>query len=49
MTFDDDGDRFVCSNSSHIQAVVYSWPWLDLDLPQPRIAIPIDGAAAERR
>ncbi len=47
MAFDDDGQRFVCSNSSHIEAVIYSWPWLDLDLPHPRVPIAVDGGAAE--
>lgn len=47
MTFDDDGMRYVCSNSSHCLAIIYSWPWVGLNLPDPKVTIPVDGAAAE--
>lgn len=51
MSFDADGNRYVCSNSSHIQAVRYDWqyvadnPWHSL--PSPLVDIPEDGPAAE--
>lgn len=47
MAFDDEGMRYVCSNSSHCLAILYSWPWVGLNLPSPKVSIPIDGAAAE--
>ena len=47
MTFDDDGMRYVCSNSSHCLAIMYSWPWVGLNLPSAKVTIPVDGAAAE--
>ena len=47
MTFGDDGMRFVCSNSSHIEAVMVAWPWNRLGLPKVQEVIPIDGPSAE--
>ncbi|MEM7385239.1 MAG: PVC-type heme-binding CxxCH protein [Verrucomicrobiota bacterium] len=47
MTFDDEGLRYVCQNSSHLEAVLYQWPWNRLALPDPRAVIPVDGGAAE--
>ncbi len=47
LTFDEDGLRYVCSNSSHIEAVFYSWPHADAALPNPLVKIPADGPAAE--
>ena len=48
LTFDDFGRRYVCSNSSHLMAVMYSWPWNGTGgLPHPLVEIPVDGGAAE--
>ncbi len=48
LTFDDFGRRYVCSNSRHLIAVMYSWPWnLTGGLPHPLVEIPVDGGAAE--
>jgi len=50
MTFDDFGRKFVCSNSSHIQAIIYSAhdakPNAHHTLPPQRVNIATDGAAA---
>ena len=50
MSFDDVGQKFVCSNSDHIQQVVYPYRYLGLN-PRlsalgPRVSIADDGAAA---
>jgi len=48
LTFDDFGQRYVCSNSRHILAVAYTWPWNErANLPSPLVSIPDDGGAAE--
>ena len=48
LTFDDFGRRYLCSNSRHLIAVMYSWPWnLSNGLPHPLVDIPVDGGAAE--
>ncbi|MCH2064580.1 MAG: c-type cytochrome [Roseibacillus sp.] len=48
LTFDDFGRRYVCSNSRHLIAVMYSWPWNRTGgLPHPLVDIPVDGGAAE--
>lgn len=48
LTFDDFGRRYVCSNSQHLIAVIYSWPWNRTGgLPHPLVEIPVDGGAAE--
>jgi len=50
MSFDNVGQKFVCSNSDHIQQVVYPYRYLGLN-PRlsamgPRVSIADDGAAA---
>ncbi len=51
LTFDSVGRRFVCSNSDHLQWMVFDWahavrnPWASL--PSPRVSIATDGPAAE--
>ena len=48
LTFDDYGRRYLCSNSRHLIAVMYSWPWNKVPgLPHPLVDIPVDGGAAE--
>lgn len=48
LCFDDYGQRYVCSNSKHILAVYYSWPWNETGkLPSPLVSIPDDGGSAE--
>lgn len=48
LTFDDYGRRYLCSNSRHLIAVMYSWPWNRTGgLPHPLVDIPDDGGAAE--
>ena len=48
LTFDDFGRRYLCSNSRHLMAVMYSWPWnRSGGLPHPLVNIPVDGGAAE--
>ena len=51
MSFDDLGRKFVCSNSSHIQAVMYASRYAGRNphyaLPGQRVSIAADGAAAE--
>ena len=48
LTFDDFGRRYLCSNSRHLIAVMYSWPWNHSEgLPHPLVSIPVDGGAAE--
>lgn len=48
LTFDDYGRRYLCSNSRHLIAVIYSWPWNKVSgLPHPLVDIPVDGGAAE--
>jgi putative membrane-bound dehydrogenase-like protein len=50
MTFDDFGRKFVCSNSSHIQAIIYPARYAGRNphfaLPSQRVGIAADGAAA---
>ncbi|MBR90723.1 MAG: cytochrome C [Verrucomicrobiales bacterium] len=50
MSFDDHGRKFVCSNSSHIQAILYPSRYLGLNphfaLPSQRVGIAADGPAA---
>lgn len=51
MTFDDAGEKFVCSNSDHLQWVAYDAediaPNPFFPLPSPRLSIAADGGAAE--
>ena len=50
MSFDDFGRKFVCSNSSHIQAILYHSRYAGRNphyaLPSQRVSIAADGAAA---
>lgn len=50
MSFDDFGRKFVCSNSDHIQQVLYEDRYLGPDTwftpPPPRVSIAADGPAA---
>jgi putative membrane-bound dehydrogenase-like protein len=49
--FDDWGNRFVCSNSDHAQAIIYSNRYLNrtpgLKAAPPRTSIAVDGGQAE--
>lgn len=51
LSFDSAGNRFVCSNSDHLQWMAYDRvhatrnPWVSL--PSPRVSIAADGPAAE--
>jgi putative membrane-bound dehydrogenase-like protein len=51
MSFNDWGRRFVCSNSDHIQLVMFDDGYIDrnpyLAAPGPRISIAVDGPAAD--
>jgi putative membrane-bound dehydrogenase-like protein len=51
MSFDSEGRKFTCSNSSHAQAVMYDYHYQGLNplftMPGPRVGIAVDGAAAE--
>lgn len=51
MSFDNEGRKFTCSNSSHAQAVMYDYHYQGLNplftMPSPRVGIAVDGAAAE--
>lgn len=51
MSFDDVGNKFVCSNSDHLQHVRYEDRYLQQKtwhpLPHPRVSIAVDGPAAE--
>jgi putative membrane-bound dehydrogenase-like protein len=51
LTFDDRGRRFICSNSSHLRAVMYEERYVGRNpfftLPPPSIDIAVDGPAAE--
>lgn len=51
MCFDDFGRKFVCSNSDHLQMVMYEQRYLArnpyLKAPPPRLSIAIDGRQAE--
>lgn len=48
LTFDDYGRRYLCSNSRHLMAVMYSWPvGRERGMPHPLVDIPVDGGAAE--
>jgi putative membrane-bound dehydrogenase-like protein len=51
MSFDDRGRKFVCSNSSHIRAVMYDERYAGRNpfftMPPPSLDIAVDGPAAE--
>ncbi|MGY8654744.1 MAG: PVC-type heme-binding CxxCH protein [Verrucomicrobiia bacterium] len=51
MSFDDWGRKFICSNSSHLQTVMYDSKYAGRNphytMPSPRISAAADGAAAE--
>jgi putative membrane-bound dehydrogenase-like protein len=51
LSFDPTGRLFTCSNSSHIETFMYDLRYAarnpHVDLPHPRVAIPVDGPAAE--
>lgn len=49
MCFDDHGNKFVCSNSHHLQAILYPARYNDDGgaLPRPLVDIAADGPAAE--
>lgn len=51
MTFDSKGRKFVCSNSHHLQQVMYEIRYDAINpyhaLPAPAVDIPVDGPAAE--
>jgi len=51
LSFDSRGRKFVCSNSDHIQMMMYedrhAMRSLDYDLPPSRVSIAADGPAAE--
>ena len=51
MSFDDYGNRFVCSNSDHLQAFIYDDRYVARNpyatMPPVRQSIAVDGGAAE--
>jgi putative membrane-bound dehydrogenase-like protein len=51
LSFDDWGRKFVCSNSDHIQAVMFEDRYLGrnpyLAAPSPRVSIALDGPQAK--
>jgi hypothetical protein len=51
MSFDNRGRKFVCSNSDHIQYVLYENRYAVRNsayaMPNPRVSIAVDGPAAE--
>ncbi len=51
MSFDNTGRKFLCSNSDHIQTVMYDDRYAARNpfyaMPSPRISIAVDGPAAE--
>lgn len=51
MSFDDWGRKFICSNSSHLQTLMYDSKYAGRNpyytMPSPRISAASDGAAAE--
>jgi putative membrane-bound dehydrogenase-like protein len=51
LSFDSVGNRFVCSNSDHLQWMALDWPYASRNpwvaLPSPRVSIAADGPAAE--
>jgi putative membrane-bound dehydrogenase-like protein len=51
MSFDNRGRKFVCSNSDHIQQIVYEDRYAARNpyytMPSPRVSIAADGPAAE--
>ena len=51
LSFDSVGNRFVCSNSDHLQWMALDWPHASRNpwvaLPSPRVSIAADGPAAE--
>lgn len=51
MSFDDWGRKFICSNSSHLQTLMYDSKYAGRNpyyaMPSPRISAAADGAAAE--
>lgn len=50
LSFDDVGRKFVCSNSDHLQQVLYEERYIGqntwFSLPSPRVSIAADGPAA---
>ena len=50
LSFDDVGRKFVCSNSDHLQQVIYEERYIGpntwFSLPSPRVSIAADGPAA---
>jgi putative membrane-bound dehydrogenase-like protein len=51
LSFDSVGNRFVCSNSDHLQWMALDWPHASRNpwvaLTSPRVSIAADGPAAE--
>src|SRR5258706_16299794 len=51
MSFDNDGPKFACSNSDHLQYFVYDARYAArnpfFSMPNPRQSIAADGGAAE--
>jgi putative membrane-bound dehydrogenase-like protein len=47
LSFDSAGRKFVCSNSNHIQQIIYSRRYSGSPLPPARVGIAADGPAAE--
>ena len=51
MSFDSRGRKFVCSNSDHLQALLYDARYAGLNphyaMPSPKMSIAADGPAAE--
>jgi putative heme-binding domain-containing protein len=51
MSFDNRGRKFVCSNSDHIQLILYEDRYAARNpyyaMPSPRLSIAVDGPAAE--
>jgi len=47
LCFDRAGRKFVCSNSNHIQQVMYPRRYAGSPLPPARLGIAVDGPAAE--
>ncbi|NNE92471.1 MAG: c-type cytochrome [Verrucomicrobiales bacterium] len=50
MSFDSNGNRYICSNSNHIIRVMWERPWTAVNplysLPSPLVSIADDGSAA---
>jgi putative membrane-bound dehydrogenase-like protein len=51
LSFDDAGRKFLCSNSDHIQVIMYESRYGArnpfFSMPAPRVSIAVDGPAAE--